>query len=94
MDEEVKDLDKKIKKLKKKISRAKKVSVVISIVGAVITTVFAVTNILLPAVISFVITIFSTFIVDLVKRIFMIMLWRSNKHRNELIIGENESEGM
>lgn len=92
MDEEIKDLDKKIKKLKKKIIKAKKASVVVSIVGAIITTVFAVANVLVPAAISFAVTIFSTFLADLVKRIFMIMLWRDNKRRNELIVGENTSE--
>lgn len=92
MNEEVKELDKKIKKLKKRISKAKKASVVVSIVGAVITTVFAVANILLPAALSFAVTIFSTFLVDLVKRIFMTMLWKSNKRRNELIVGKDESE--
>lgn len=93
MEEEIKDLDKKIKKLKKKITKAKKAAVVVSIVGAIITTVFAVASVLVPAVICFAVTILSTFFVDFVKRMFMIMLWRSNKHRNELIVDENEIKG-
>lgn len=88
MDEEVKELDNKIKKLKQKITRIKMVSIGISVIGALMTTIFAISNIFEPAAISFAITLLTAFFIDLIKRVFILMLWKSNKRRNKLIVGE------
>lgn len=91
MDEEVKDLDNKIKKLKRKINRTKMVSLGVSVIGALMTTIFAISNIFEPAVISFAMTLLTAFFIDLIKRVFILILWKSNKRRNKLIVGEDET---
>lgn len=84
-EEEITILNEKIKKLNKNIGKVKKLSVAASVFGAAITTIFSVINILVPAIVSFIATVLIVFLIDFIKMIFSVLLWRNNNKRSEIV---------